>query len=64
MQGCETCHRLFQQDVLRLQVTVNQMSFVQEAQRIQELLCEDTDKSRTQPSELVLFDKLVEVDTE
>lgn len=40
------------------------MSFVQEAQRIQELLCEDTDKSRTQPSELVLFDKLVEVDTE
>lgn len=40
------------------------MSLVQEAQGIQQLLCEDTDKSRTQPSELVLFNELVEVDAE
>lgn len=40
------------------------MSFVQEAQGIQQLLCEDTDKGRTQPSELVLLDEFIEVDAE
>lgn len=40
------------------------MCFVQEAQGIQQLLCEDADQCRTQPTELVLLDELVEVDTE
>lgn len=40
------------------------MRFVQKAQSIQELLCEDADKRCTQPAELVLLDELVEVDAE
>lgn len=43
---------------------MDQMGLVQETQGIQKLLGEDTDERRTQPSELVLLDQLVEVDTE
>lgn len=57
-------HRLFQKDVLRFQVAVNQMSLVQKTQRIQKLLREDTDERSAQASELILLDQLVKVDTE
>lgn len=43
---------------------MDQVSFIQKAQSIQQLLSEDTDEGRTQSPELVLLDEFVEVDTE
>lgn len=43
---------------------MNQVSLVQKAQCVQQLLRKDADKGRTETSELVLLDQLVEVDTE
>lgn len=40
------------------------MGLIQEAQRVQQLLCEDADEGRAQPPELILLDQLVEIDTE
>lgn len=43
---------------------MNQVSLVQKAQRVQQLLCKDADEGRAETSELVLLDQLVEVDAE
>jgi hypothetical protein len=43
---------------------VDQVSLVQKAQGIQQLLCKDTDESGAQAPELVLLDQFVQVDTE
>lgn len=57
-------HRLFQKNVLRFQVAMNQVSLVQKTQRVQKLLREDSDERSAQASELILLDQLVKVDTE
>lgn len=41
---------------------MDQVGFIQEAQRVQQLLCEDPHESRAEASELILLDELVEVD--
>lgn len=43
---------------------MDQMSLVQKAQGIQQLLCKDTDESGAQSSELVLLDQFIQIDTE
>lgn len=40
------------------------MCLIQETQRIQKLLSKDTNKSCTQPAELILFDQFVKINTE
>ena len=51
-------------DVLRLQITMNQVSFIEKTQRIQQLLRKDANQGCTQSSELILFDQFVQVDAE
>lgn len=43
---------------------MDQMRLVQQAQGIQQLLRKHADESSAQSTELVLFDELVQVDTE
>jgi hypothetical protein len=43
---------------------MDQMSFIQKTQRIQQLLRKDTNECRAQTSELILLDEFVKVDTE
>lgn len=43
---------------------MDQVCLIQQAEGVQQLLREDTDKSSTQSAELVLFDQLVQVDAE
>lgn len=55
--------KLFQQYILRFEITMDQMSLVQQTQRIQELLGKHAYEGRTQASELILFDQFIKVDT-
>lgn len=55
---------LLQQDVLWFQIAVDQVGFVQKAQRIQKLLGKYADEGCAQATELVLLDQFVEIDAE
>ena len=55
---------LFKQYVLRFEVTVNKTSLVQQRQSVQQLLCKHTNQGCAKAPELILFDELVQVDTE
>jgi hypothetical protein len=65
---CETCagtgSQLLQQDILWFQIAMNEPRLVQETKGVQKLLSKHPDKSRAQPSELVLLDELVQIHTE
>jgi hypothetical protein len=65
---CETCagtgSKLLQQDILWFQIAMNEPRLVQETKGVQKLLSKHPHKSRTQPSELVLLDELVQIHTE
>lgn len=61
----ETFRRLlFEQDVFWLQVAVDQPSLIQQAETIEQLLCENTDKRRAESAELILLDQLIQIDAE
>lgn len=55
---------LLQQNVFGFKIAMNKTSLVKKTQPIQELLRKNPYQSRTQPSELVLLDKFVQVHTE
>jgi hypothetical protein len=59
----EKCE-LFQKNILWLQIAMDQMRLVQQAQGVQQLLSKHSDECSTQSTELVLLNELVEVDTE
>ena len=50
---------LFQQYVFWFEIAVNESSFVEQTQPIQKLLSKDSNKCRTETSELILLYELV-----
>jgi hypothetical protein len=55
---------VLEQNVFGFQITVNQAGLVEECKTIKKLLGKDADQSGAESSELVLLDKLVQVDAE
>lgn len=43
---------------------MDQMSFIQKTQRIQQLLCKDANERCAQPAELILLDEFIKIDAE
>lgn len=60
---CEVDSR-FEQNVFRLQITVDKSSLLQYTEAVKQLLREDADKLQAETLELVLFDELVQVGRE
>ena len=63
-RGSRTSSSLFEQDVLRLQVAMDQSRFVEKAETVQELLGEDANQGGAETAELILFDQLIQIDAE
>lgn len=60
----KTFDKLFEQNILGFEIAMDEMGFVQKAESVQELLCEDTNECCAQSAELILLDEFVEIDTE
>lgn len=55
---------ILEQNVFGFQIAVNQARLVEQCKTIEKLLSKDADQSGAESSELVLLDKLVQVDAE
>lgn len=54
--------QVLQQDVLRFEIAMDDAGLVQHTEGIQKLGCKDANQTHSQSAELVLFDKLIQID--